>query len=327
MRTPTGTVLDTQNSITRKTYGIQNLQAAVDAQHGNLTAGNIALAVDEALSLWSAYIPIRFVRAGPTMVSVDFPINFRRFGESDATLGNGLGDINIDQDFYVDPFTASDPHPVRPGPYDFVHTLAHEFGHQLGLDHAPDGEPAMMAPSQGNAVQRQLYPFDITNVQQRHGRLRLAAVTAADLRQARVRSTPGVTFDNQGPAAIVGGGDGARCQLDATVEITGKILNSVRVDFTLISRNVFVDTMELWDGPTRLQKYSLAAQAYDNSGFAGRQFELRFGVLARPKLNGPLGVRLNLRFKEIDAGVNGVMQLSLIEADQIAPDMVNAPQV
>lgn len=316
----------TTNRLKRKTFRLFEAAEAIAAQHGNLTNEKLKIAVEQAFSLWSAVAQLSFVADPNGTRSPDIPITFRHFGESDAQLGNGLVDINIDQDFFVDPFTAIDPRPTVPGPFDLVRALAHEIGHKLGMDHPPEGstEPALMSRGQGpGAVLRELFPFDIAGIQALHGAIQLSGEVAASLETAiLLDASAGVTFSATAGAVVVGGPDKAHCIVDCFASTKGRIVNSIKVKYNLVSRNVIVNNMELWDGLVRLQTYSLASRATAGGGLGGKTFEFHFGLLARRKMQNPLRVRFDLAFKEVDVGVNGVAILQSVVAPTIAAELV-----
>src|SRR5262245_49497742 len=316
------------NRLKRKTFRLFDAGEAIAAQHGNLTNETLKIAVEQAFSLWSAVAQLNFVADPNGTGSPDVPITFRHFGESDAQLGNGLVDINIDQDFFVDPFSATDPRPTRPGPFDLVRTLAHEIGHKLGMDHPPEGstEPALMSPGQGpGAVLRELFPFDIAGIQALHGAIQLNGEVASSLEPAiLVDSSAGVTFSPAAGAVVVGGPDNAHCIVDCFANTTGRIVNSITVKYNLVSRNVIVNNMELWDGFVRLQTYSLASRA-TGGGLGGKTFAFHFGLLTRRKMQNQLRIRFDFKFKELDPGVNGVAILQSVIAPTIPAEPVIQP--
>ena len=313
------------STLKRKTYRLFQAADAIASQSGNLTNEKLTIAIEQAFSLWSAVSRLSFVADPNGTGAPDVPITFRRFGQSDAQLGNGLVDINIDQDFFVDPFSETDPHPTRNGPFDLVRALAHEIGHKLGLDHPPEGDtrPALMSGSQGpGAVLRELFEFDIAGIQALHGAIQLNGEVAAALGTAiLVDTSAGVTFSPSDGAIVVGGPDGAHAVVDCFVDVKGKVVNSIKLKYNLVSRNAIVGNMELWDGIVRLQTYSLASRAA-GGGLAGKNFAYHFGLLTRRQMQNQLRVRFELRFKEQDAGVNGVALIQSVVATTIAPTPV-----
>lgn len=310
-----------RNNLKRKTFRLFEVADAIASQHGNLTNEKLKIAVEQAFSLWSAVAPLNFVAIPDG--TPDVPITFRRFGESNAELGNGLVDINIDQDFFVDPFTEPDPRPVRLGPFDLVRTLAHEIGHKLGLDHPPDGTPALMSAGQApETVLRDLFPFDVAGIQGLFGAIQLNGEIASPLSTAiLVDASTGVTFGAFDGAVVVGGPNGAHCVADCFIDVQDRIVNSIKLKYNTISRNATVNNLELWDGFVRLQTYSLASRA-SGGGLAGKTFEHQFGLLARRKMQTPLRARFDMTFKELDGGVNGVAILQSVVATTIAGEPV-----
>jgi hypothetical protein len=184
-----------------------------------------------------------------------------------------------------------------------------------------------MSPGQGpGAVLRELFPFDVSGIQSLHGAIQLSGEVASSLETAiLVDSSAGVTFSPAGGAVVVGGPDGARCTVDCFANTAGKIVNSIKLKYNLISRNVTVNNMELWDGLVRLQTYSLASRATSGGGLGGKTFEYQFGLLTRRKMQNQLRVRFELSFKEQDSGVNGVAILQSVIATTISPEPVIQP--
>lgn len=324
------------NRFKRQQFRIDGAAEAASSQGANLSAEKVNTAVLQALSLWSAVTRISFVPAPASQPSADVPILFRHWGQPTGDLGNALIDINLDNDLFVDRFREKDLHPVRTGPFDLVRVVAHEVGHKLGLDHPPflpgtttESEPALMSRTQGEkAVLRTLFAYDIREIQKLFGTIVLDAPVKANFADSQLADTaPGVTFQTVPGAVVVGGPSGAACVVDLFVAAKGKAVNSIRLKATVVSKNVVLNRLEVWDGLVLVQAYYLCARSQSNDGLGGKTFEWHVGVLSRRKMKNLLRLRLEIFFTDVDGdhGVNGVVQITEATAEILAPLPIVVP--
>ena len=156
-------------------YGFENFTP-------DLSEGEIALAVEQALSLWAGYTPLRFTRvalsAGPEII-----IRFVPADHGDGFPFDGAGNVLAHAFFpSVPPAVPSaimgDAHfdeaetwtvnvPTGAGKIDLVTVAAHEFGHSLGLDHS-SVTGALMAPFYGGPY-RKVVDDDIAGITSLYG--------------------------------------------------------------------------------------------------------------------------------------------------------------
>jgi hypothetical protein len=141
------------------------------------------------LGYWSSVAPLEFQAplAGESpLLRIIFDSDGNPSIELGATSGfisstaqgpRGEASVHLDCDnkLFVDRFLEEDRLPVQIGPFDLITLLTHEIGHALGLDHpVQETEEAIMAKKQGEKnIKRQLFPYDIREVQRLHGAVRL----------------------------------------------------------------------------------------------------------------------------------------------------------
>jgi hypothetical protein len=161
-----------------KTYLIRNAAEAAASQGTSLTPEKVDIAITQALSTWSSVSPISFIPVAPR-ANPDIDIHFVDNGYT-LELGNALIEINIGNSLFVDLYNETNAHPTYVGPWDLIAEIAHEVGHNLGLDHPPlipntdmeTNPDALMSRSLGPEVlERFLKLYDINEVQRLHGYL------------------------------------------------------------------------------------------------------------------------------------------------------------
>ena len=339
-----------ENRFERISYSVSDDAIAVESQGGNLDADKVRIALEHALALWGVAAPVVF---RPALADEEplIRIRFTREGASALNLGSTSGHvdrtpagpygaasirINCDNDLFVDRYFESDRHQTQPGPFDLVAILAHEVGHALGIEHPPadpatgnESEGGIMSDSVGNAVLRQLLPYDVREVQARHGSIRLAETVGADLAvTGRLIDPSGeVSLQVAGRELVLSGAMGSSALLDVLVPARRRSINALRLAFTLVTRNVLVNRVTVFDGIVPVQELALSARASDNDGIAGKRFDFRLGLLRRPRAAHDLLVRLQVFFTRADGQPEsdfGVLQLHDVgvETLPLATDVV-----
>jgi len=335
-----------ENRFERISYSVSDEAVAVETQGGNLNAEKVRIALEHALALWGVAAPVAFRPAGPDEEPL-IRIRFTREGASALNLGNTSGhvdrtpagpygaasiSINCDNDLFVDRFFESDRHQTQPGPYDLVAILAHEVGHALGIEHPPtdpatgsESEGGIMSDSVGNAVLRQLLPYDVREVQARHGTIRVAETVGADLAATGRLIDPAgeVSLQVAGRELVLSGAMGSSALLDVLVPARGRVVNAIRLAFTLMTRNVLVNRVTVFDGIVPVQELAVSARAADNDGIAGKRFDLRLGLLRRPRAASDMLVRLQVFFTR--AGGQPESDFGVLQLHDVAVETLPLP--
>lgn len=325
------------NKMERIPFSVRGVAIAAASQGANLNAEKVNIAWRQALSLWSTVAPLDFHFPFASQDSL-LRINFVRDGRRSQELGSASGsisrtptgpkggsfiEVDCDNDLFVDAFLEPDLHATMPGPADLIAVLAHEIGHGLGLDHPPvdpvtgrETEPALMSRSVG-FVSRKLFPYDVREVQRLHGSIRLAQPVPARLTETAqlINASPSVTLQKVTPGLVVVGRTGDSTLVDMLVPAKGRLLNALRLKFTTVSPNVFVNRVETFDGIVPLQQFAVSERAIRGEGLVGRSVDLRLGFLRRPVLRDHMLVRMEVRF----TGDFGVLQVHEVTAETLQP--------
>lgn len=332
-----------ENRFERISYAVSDTEVAIQTQGGNLDADKVRIALEHALALWGVVAPVDFRPAGAGEEPV-IRIRFTREGASILNLGNTSGHvdrtptgtfgsasirINCDNDLFVDRFFESDRHATQPGPFDLVSILAHEVGHALGIEHPPvdpatgrESEGGVMSDSVGTAILRHLLPYDVREVQAKHGALLLAEAVRSNLAATGhlIDASGTVSLQVAGSELVVTGAMGSSVLLDVLVPARHRWANALRLGFTLVTSNVLVNRVTAFDGIAPVQELALSARAAGGEGLRGRRFDLRLGFLRRPRLRNDMLVRLQVFFTNREGQPEsefGVLQLHEVAVETL----------
>ncbi|HEX6683091.1 MAG TPA: matrixin family metalloprotease, partial [Candidatus Limnocylindrales bacterium] len=169
-------------STSGRKWATNNLRYAFENFTGDLTDGEVILALEQAFALWAAYTPLRFTRVA-TSVGPEIVIRFVPADHGDGFPFDGPGSVLAHAFFPSIPPAAptaimGDAHfdedetwtvavPPGAGGIDLVTVAAHEFGHSLGLGHS-SVSGALMAPFYGGPF-RKLADDDIAGITSLYG--------------------------------------------------------------------------------------------------------------------------------------------------------------
>jgi hypothetical protein len=337
------------NRFSRITFSVTGVDVAAASQGTNLDKEKVNIAWREALSLWSAVAPLEFqppFAGAQPLLRIEFIRDNKRSqvlgttsGSISSTPAGPVGGahviIDCDNDLFVDKFLEPDRNPVLFGPSDVVSTLAHEVGHALGLDHPPvdpttgrETEIGLMSRSIGEkAVLRQLFPFDIREVQRLHGAIRLANTVKAQLAETGqlIDASPGIKLLSGSFGLLVFGPMETRTLLDVLVPAKGRLINALRLKFTTVTANVFVNRVTAFDGIIPLQEFAVSARSEGPGGLQGKPQDLRLGFLRRPSMGNDMLVRMEIIFTK--RGGQLASDFGVVQLEQVAVETLARPPV
>lgn len=163
-------------------WATNNLRYAYQNFTPDVSEGDVVLAVEQALSLWAGYTPLRVTRV-PLSAGPEIIIRFVPGDHGDGFPFDGAGSVLAHAFFpSVPPAPPSaimgDAHfdeaetwtvdvPTGAGKIDLVTVAAHEFGHSLGLGHS-SVTGALMAPFYGGPY-RKVVDDDIAGITSLYG--------------------------------------------------------------------------------------------------------------------------------------------------------------
>jgi hypothetical protein len=174
-----------------------------------------------------------------------------------------------------------------------------------------------MATSGGSGVSRHLFPFDIREVQRLHGVLLLAAPAKANLAKTAqlIDASPGIVLQKGSFGLVVFGPMETKTLLDVLVPAKGRVANALRLKYTTVTANVFINQVATFDGLIPIQRFAASSRSSITAGLAGVRSDLQFGFMPRHIMRDDMIVRLEIHFtkkggqRESDFGVVQVAEV------------------
>ena len=316
------------NHFKRVTFSVDGIDIAATSQKRNFNKEKVNLAVRQALGLWSAVAPVDFqspIVGEKAAIRIHFVKDGNKSEEVGLTggsiLNGGIAIISMDCDnqLFIDRFLEADQFPGNPS-FDLIGFLGHEVGHALGLDHIPGG---LMQASLNTGVLRRLFPPDIREVQKLHGALHLATTAKANLADTAqlINASPGIVLQKGAFGLVVFGPMETKTLLDVLVPAKGLVANALRLKYTTVTANVFVNQVETFDGLIPIQRFAVSSRSSIDAGLAGKRSNLQFGFVPRRPMRNDMLVRIEIHFTKKDghpASDFGVVQVDEVSVETIS---------
>lgn len=343
-----GTIFPQSNRLLRIPFIIVGVDEAIASQGNNFNREKVNIAWRQALSLWHCAAKVDFqpVATGETpRLRVTFVHNGNRTLNIGTTSGHidrnpngppsvaGI-EISLDNDWFIDKYLEPRLHPTGVV-FDLIGVTTHEVGHALGIDHPPIGpngeaEAGLMSPSQAEGVVRQLMPYDIREVQRLHETLQFGAPVNADLVATGqlIDASPGVTLQPAGSGLVVAGPMQTRTFVDVLVPAKHHLVNSLRLKFTTVTKNVFINRVAVFESIIPYQEFAVSARGSGAQGLSSDPWDLRFGFLSRRVMQHDMLVRMEIFFTSKGGSSEvefGVVQIHEIAVETLPQEIVVDP--
>lgn len=279
----------------------------------NVSTQDVHFAVAQAFSIWSAYVPVVFVKR--TFVSTaDVHITFDP-DEPGGPLGNALIEIDTSESFFIDKY--KNPVTAQWGPFDLIGVMAHEIGHNVFDLHHNTTPGSMMTDGFGEGqVKRMLHPDDISLAQNKFGKLPSPGLIPMALDAAdQINYAPNVVFQ-AGPDKISISGPGGTASVVQmyNTQVKKKKVNAVILKVRTSSSKAIINSVEIWDTFNLLERHVLSLSSNQN---APRDFEIKVGLPKKPVFKSGLLIRIEVLLLTGGGNQSRSVEISAVDIETV----------
>jgi len=260
----------------------------------NFLMQDVYYAVSQAFSIWSAFIPVAFIKK-TTITQGDVHINFVPDAPGGA-LGNAIIEIDTTESFFIDKFRTSDT--ASWGPFDLIGVLAHEIGHNILNANHNQTPGSMMSDSFGEGqVKRMLHEVDIALAQNVFGKLPAASLIKMKLENAdQINYAPKVVFQKSATTITISGEGGTTSVFQIYLtEVKNKKINAINLKVKTHSSYTIINSIQIWDALVPQEMHVISLSSYQDTP---KEFDLKLGLSRKPVFKYGLLIRIEILFLE-----------------------------